>query len=733
MINYSKDEKGIVTLTLDNPDKSANVVNLKFGEAFKNTIARLQQEKDSINGIIITSAKETFFAGADIDEMFVETDAKHFFDRAQNFKAGLRYLETQGKPVVAAINGTALGAGFEMPLACHRRIVIDNSKIQIGLPEVTLGLLPGAGGVTRMVRLLGLQPALQYLTEGKKVSPKEALNDGLVHELAKDKEELLTKAKTWILSNPTATALWDKPDYKMPGGTPLNPNVAKVIPVAPAMLAKKTHNNYPAPLAIISTAVEGAMVDFETACRIESRYFAQLATGKVAKNMIKVFWTQLNAINAGNSRPKTSVKGDFKKVGVLGAGMMGSAIAYCCAISGIETVLKDVSDESAGKGKSYSENLLKKRVSKGKMTKEKAAEVLNRIKATSSAADLKDCDLIIEAVFENRELKAKVTQEAETQMNPAGVFASNTSTLPITGLAKASSRPENFIGLHFFSPADKMPLVEIIVGKETSDETLARSFDFVKSIKKTPIVVNDSRGFYTSRVFSTYVTEGIAMLLEGIDARSIESAGIQSGMPVGPLAVTDEVSLSLMAHIRKQTIADLQAEGKEVPQHPAYEVMEKMLSLGREGKAKGAGFYEYPKDEKKFLWEGLRETFGKRKTATAAAGGSSSTQLPITETTTVINNDALFHEMKDRMMFIQCIETVRCYEEGCLRNVPDANIGSIFGWGFAPFKGGTLQFINDYGVKKFVVRVKELQSKYGKRFEVPGLLEKMAAEGKEFN
>ena len=716
MINYSKDADNIVTLALDNTDKSANVVNLKFGAAFKVTIERLQQEKDTIRGIIITSAKETFFAGADIDEMFAVSDAKYFFERSLELKAGLRYLETQGKPVVAAINGTALGAGFEIPLACHRRIAIDNPKTQIGLPEVTLGLLPGGGGVTRMVRLIGLQPSLQYLTDGKKVSPQQALSDGLIHELAKDKEELLAKAKAWVLENKTAKAPWDTDGYKMPGGTPLTPKVAQMLPVAPAMLAKKTYNNYPAPLAIMSAAVEGAMVDFETAARIESRYFTQLATGKVAKNMIKVFWKQLNAINAGNSRPKTDVKGDFKKVGVLGAGMMGSAIAYCSAISGIETVLKDVTQEGADKGKAYSENILNKRVSKGKMTKEKADGVLSKIKATASAADLKDCDLIIEAVFENRELKAKVTQEAEAQMKSTGVFASNTSTLPISGLSKASSRPANFIGLHFFSPADKMPLVEIIVGKDTSDETLARAFDFVKAIKKTPIVVNDSRGFYTSRVFATYVLEGMALLNEGNNARSIEAAGLQAGMPVGPLALTDEVSLSLLAHIRQQTTEDLKAEGIEVPKHSAYNVAEKMLELKRAGKAAGAGFYEYPQGGKKHLWSGLKDMFEKKNT----------------NHDDVDRMKAEEKEMIDRMLFIQCIETVRCLDEKVLRSVEDANIGSVFGWGFAPFKGGTLQFINDYGVKEFVDRGKELHAKYGERFAVPASLEKMAYEGKEF-
>lgn len=707
-IKFSKDSNNIITLTFDNPDRSVNLLNHAFGESFRATIKKLQEQKDAIRGIIITSAKDTFFAGADIDEMFSETSAQEFFDRAEEFKAGLRYLETQGKPVVVCLNGTALGAGFEIALACHYRIAFNNPKAQIGFPEVTLGLLPGAGGVTRMVRLIGLQPALTYLSEGKKVNPETALSDQLIDELLMHEAEMLPKAQEWIMNNPTAIQPWDEKGYKMPGGSPLQPKVAQLLPIAPAIIAKKTYNNYPAPLAILSAAVEGALVDFDTASRIESRYFVGLATGKVAKNMIKVFWQQLNAINAGNSRPKTEVKGDFKKVGVLGAGMMGSAIAYCSALSGIETVLKDVNEESAAKGKAYSEKLLQKRVSKGKMTEEKAEEVLGRIKATGSATDLKGCDLIIEAVFENRELKAAVTKEAEAQMNGTGIFASNTSTLPITGLAAAFSRPENFIGLHFFSPADKMPLVEIIVGEKTNDETLARAFDFVKTIKKTPIVVNDSRGFYTSRVFATYVLEGIALLQEGSHPRAIEMAGLKAGMPVGPLALTDEVSLSLIAHIRKQTVEDLKAEGKPVPQNHAYEVVEKMLTMNRAGRAAGAGFYEYPTDGgKKFLWPSLTEYFPTK------SGVSEKDRI-------------------ERMMFIQAIETIRCLEEKVLRSVPDANIGSIYGWGFAPFKGGALQYVNDYGIPEFMIRAEQLCAQYGERFAVPLLLHQMVKDGKTF-
>lgn len=712
MIQYNKDENNIVTLTLNNPERSANLINKAFGEVLQKTLAQLKAETD-LRGVIITSAKETFMAGADIDEMFANVDAASFFKQCEELKAGFRWLETQGKPVVAAINGTVLGGGFELTLACHRRIVIDNPKIQIGLPEVTLGLLPGGGGIIRVTRLMGLQPALPLLTEGVKMSPKEALSNGLIHELAKDKDDLLAKANAWILANNTAKQPWDEEGYKMPGGTATTPKVASMLPIVPAMLAKKTNNNYPAPLAIISTAIEGSVVDFETATRIESRYFTQLATGKVAKNMINAFWKQLNEINAGKSRPSGNgieKKYAFKKVGVIGAGMMGSGIAYSAAVSGFEVVLKDVSQESADKGKAYSENLLKKRVSKGKSTQEKADEILNRIKATADVNDLAGCDLIIEAVFENRELKAKVTQESEAVMDASGVFASNTSTLPITGLATKSSRPKQFIGLHFFSPADRMPLVEIIVGKETSDETLARAFDFVKQIKKTPIVVNDSRGFYTSRVFATYVLEGIALLGEGHNPHSIEAAGTKAGMPVGPLALTDEVSLSLLAHIRKQTEEDLKAEGKTVTVHSAYAVTDKLIALGREGKAKGAGFYEYPQGGKKHLWSELNTLFNTKFS-----------KEPQDDT-----------ELQERLLFIQAIETVRCLEEGVLRSVADANIGSIFGWGFSPFKGGTLQYINDYGLRPFIKRAGELHAKYGERFAVPKLLMEMEKEGKGF-
>lgn len=707
-INFSKDNQQIITLTMDLPGKSANILNRAFGESLAAAVEKIKADNTYI-GIIITSAKDTFMAGADIDELFAESSAAYFFEGAEKYKAALRWIELQGKPVVAAINGTALGGGLELALACHHRIAIDNDKIQIGLPEVTLGLLPGGGGIVRMTRMLGLQPSLPLLTEGKKLKPKAAVSIGIINELAADRADLLTKAKAYILANKTAKQPWDSDSYKMPGGNAVNPKVAAVLPIAPAMLAKKTWNNYPAPLAIMAAAVEGSVVDFDTASRIESRYFAAVATSNVAKNMITTFWTQLNSLNAGGSRPAIAEKFSFKKVGVIGAGMMGSGIAFACAASGIQVVLKDVSVEAAEKGKAYSESILKKRISQGKSTKEKAAAILALITPTTDAADFAECDLIIEAVFENRQLKAAVTKEAEATMDASGVFASNTSTLPITGLAEKSMRPNQFIGLHFFSPADKMPLVEIIVGKQTDDVTLARAFDFVKQIKKTPIVVNDSRGFYTSRVFATYVLEGIAILGEGNNAMTIERAGLQAGMPVGPLALTDEVSISLIDHIRKQTKEDLAIEGIAVPEHPAYTVVDTMVTTAKRlGKAAGGGFYDYPENGKKQLWSGLQSSFPEK-----------TTQLPQ-------------QEMIDRLLFIQCIETVRCLEEGILRNVADANIGSVFGWGFAPFKGGTLQFINDYGVAAFVAKAHELHQHYGQRFAVPALLLKMAKAGEQF-
>ncbi|MEP1213404.1 MAG: 3-hydroxyacyl-CoA dehydrogenase NAD-binding domain-containing protein [Marinobacter sp.] len=702
-IHYDLGSDHILTLTIDMPDQSANTMNADFRTGLTETVSKVKNDLDNIRGIIITSAKKTFFAGGDLKELHKVTreDATVFEDMVNGLKAEMRALETSGKPVVAAINGSALGGGLEICLACHHRVVMDDDRIQLGLPEVTLGLLPGGGGTQRLPRMIGLEAAFPYLMEGKKVNPKAALKAGIVDELASSIDDMMGKARAFIEANPKSQQPWDQKGFKFPGGAPHHPAMAQKLAIAPAMLKQKTKGCYPAPERILSAAVEGAQVDFNNGSLIETRYFAELVTGQVAKNMTGTFWFQLNAVNAGESRPEGVEKETFRKVGVLGAGMMGAGIAYSTATRGINVVLKDVSTENAEKGKAYSEKLLAKKVSRGRMTEEQKTEVLDRIRATSSADDLEGCDLVIEAVFEDSELKAKVTQEAEARLASNGIFASNTSTIPITQLAEASAAPDNFIGLHFFSPVDKMQLVEIIVGARTSDDTLARAFDYVQQIGKIPIVVNDSRGFFTSRVFGTFVNEGIAMLGEGIHPASIENAGVLAGMPVGPLAISDEVSMTLMQHIRDQSKKDTEAAEKTWNAHPAEAVIDQMVaSHNRKGKAAGAGFYEYPESGRKHLWPELETLFVDQKKA----------------------RETDLQDLKDRILFIQAIETVRCLEEGVLRTVEDANIGSIFGIGFAPWTGGAIQFINQYGVRAFAERAKNLAERFGDRFSPPALL-----------
>ncbi len=710
-IRYDRGQDNIVVLTMDMPGQSANTMNAAYRQAMAETVDRLEKEREQLAGVIITSAKKTFFAGGDLNELIKVTpaDAESFYHMVLGLKAQLRRLETLGKPVVAAINGAALGGGWELALACHHRVAIDHPAVKLGLPEVTLGLLPGGGGVVRMVRLLGVEKALPYLVEGKQVGPATALEAGLIHQLASDRDDMLAKARAWILEGHAAVQSWDAKGYRMPGGSPSSPALAQMLPIAPSVLRSKTHGCMPAPEKILCAAVEGAQVDFDTAQIIETRYFTELATGQVAKNLIGTFWFQLNEIKAGGSRPKGFDTRPTSKVGVVGAGMMGAGIAYVSAVAGIEVVLKDVSPEAAEKGKGYSAALLDKKVSRGHMSAEKREAILARIRPTIDDADFAGCDLIIEAVFEDRELKARVTGSAAEQALADAVVASNTSTLPITGLAGAIAEPQRFIGLHFFSPVDKMPLVEIIKGEQTDDATLARAFDFVMQINKTPIVVNDSRGFFTSRVFSTFTSEGIAMLGEGVPAALIENVARQAGMPVGPLAVSDEVSMSLISHIREQTRKDLAAEGKPLQEHPAFAVISRMVEeFERPGKAAGKGFYDYPTSGKKYLWPELGSRFGK---------GNAS--IPV-------------QDVRDRMLFIQAIETVRCLEENVLLSVADANIGSIFGIGFAAWTGGALQFINQYGVSAFVARARYLTEQYGERFAPPTLLLQKEADGALF-
>jgi 3-hydroxyacyl-CoA dehydrogenase/enoyl-CoA hydratase/3-hydroxybutyryl-CoA epimerase len=716
-IVWEKDSDGIVTLTLNDPDQSANTMNTLYQESMRRAVRRLVEERASVRGVIVTSAKRTFFAGGDLNLLLQAqpNDAPRIYAEIRDMTAQLRTLETLGVPVVAALNGSALGGGLEIALACHHRIAIDEPKAEYGLPEVTLGLLPGGNGLVRTVRLLGVTNGLaKVLLQGQRMRAQQAKDTGVIDALVKDREALLLSARAFIAANPAIKQPWDRDGYKMPGGTPASPALAMQLPAFPANLKKQLKGtDMPAPRLILAAAVEGAQVDFDNAAKIETRYFVELVTGKIAKNMIKTFFFDLQKLNAGASRPKDQPVSKPAKVGVLGAGMMGAGIAYVTARAGISCVLKDVSTERANQGKDYSVGLLDKAVASGRVTREVANETLARIEAAGSKSALEGCDMIIEAVFEDRDLKAKVTREAEQMAKQGALICSNTSTLPISGLAQASSRPANFIGLHFFSPVDKMPLVEIIVGKETSDEALARAFDFVLAIKKTPIVVNDSRGFFTSRVFSTFVMEGVTMLSEGWSPASIEQAALQNGSPVGPLAVCDEVSLELTRKVREQTKKDLAAEGQAHVTTPADLLIDRMcLELERKGRASGGGFYEYPEGGKKRLWPGLAQNFVKQDR-----------QRP---------SDTDFTELRDRLLYRPALESIRCIEEKVLRSVGDANIGSIMGIGAPPWTGGTLQLVNYVGLREFVTRVRELEKKHGDRFAPPKLLLEMAERGATF-
>jgi 3-hydroxyacyl-CoA dehydrogenase/enoyl-CoA hydratase/3-hydroxybutyryl-CoA epimerase len=624
---------------------------------------------------------------------------------ADDFKAIIRRFELCGKPVVAAMNGTTLGGGYELAMGCHHRIVINDNRIQIGLPEAKLGLLPGGGGTQRLPRMIGIQQALPLLLEGKSLRPDKALSSKLVDDLATDKADLLAKAKAWCLANPKPQQPWDQKGFRFPSGDSKSPQVAQLWAIAPSMTNSKTQGNFPAAVDIMSCVFEGGMVSFDVGLRIESRYFAHALTSQVAKNMISTFWLQMNALNKGASRPQGVAESSVKKLGVLGAGMMGAGIAYVAAKVGISVVLKDVSIEAAEKGKAYSTAILDKKISKGRGTVAEKDALLSLIHATSDVNDLAGCDLVIEAVFENREIKAEVTKATEAVMSPDGVFASNTSTLPITGLAQASVRPTNFVGLHFFSPVDKMPLVEIIRGKESSPEAITKAFDFVRQIKKTPIVVNDGRGFYTSRIFTNYIAEGGLLLKEGQHPKRIDMAAVKAGMPIGPLAVLDEVSLSTPLSIIEQNQKDLGADYKALGME---DVLVKMVrELGRVGKKDHKGFYDYDANGGKKLWTGLAE------------------QFPLTEQISE-------RDLEDRLLFTQVLEAVRTYEEGIVTSIADANIGSIFAVGFAPQHGGVLQFVNAYGLNAFVARAEELATAYGARFTPPALLHTMAKDNKTF-
>lgn len=715
-IRWEQDETGVVTLVLDDPDQSANTMNEAFKTSLTAVADRLEAERDTVRGVIFTSAKKTFFAGGDLRDLIAVTPehAGRAFETGQGIKRDLRRIETLGKPVVAAINGAALGGGYELALACHHRVALDTPATKIGLPEVTLGLLPAAGGVVRTVRLLGIADALlKVLLQGTQYNATRAKDNGLIHDVAATPGELLEKARAFIDAHPESQQPWDVKGYKIPGGTPAHPKFAANLPAFPANLKKQLNGApYPAPRNILAAAVEGSQVDFETAQTIEARYFVELVTGQTSKNMIQAFFFDLQAVNSGASRPKDIAPRTVEKVAVLGAGMMGAGIAYACAKAGIEVVLKDVSREAAEKGKAYSEGLLAKALSRGRTTEAKRDELLARITPTADPRDLAGCDAVIEAVFEDTSLKHKVFQEIQHIVAPDALLCSNTSTLPITGLAEGVERDTDFIGLHFFSPVDKMPLVEIIKGERTGDEALARAFDLVRQIRKTPIVVNDSRGFFTSRVIGHFINEGVAMVGEGIEPASVEQAAAQAGYPAKVLSLMDELPLTLPRKIRDETRRAVEAAGGTWTEHPADTVVDRMVDeFGRPGRSGGGGFYEYGEDGGRTgLWPGLREHFTKADAA-----------IP-------------FRDMQERMLFAEALDTVRCFEEGVLTSVADANIGSILGIGFPGWTGGVIQYVNGYegGLPGFVARARELQAAYGDRFAPPALLVDKAARGETF-
>ncbi|MFB8348421.1 3-hydroxyacyl-CoA dehydrogenase NAD-binding domain-containing protein [Streptomyces niveus] len=716
-IRWEQDGTGVVTLVLDDPAQSANTMNQAFRTSIAAIAARTEAEKDTIRGIIVTSAKKTFFAGGDLKDMIKlgPDDAQQAFDAGMAVKRALRTIETLGKPVVAAINGAALGGGYEIALACHHRVALDAPGSKIGLPEVTLGLLPAGGGVTRTVRLLGISDALlKVLLQGTQYSPRRALESGLVHEVAATTEEMLDRARAFIDAHPESSQPWDVKGYKIPGGTPSNPRFAANLPAFPANLLKQTGGApYPAPRNILAAAVEGSQVDFETAQTIEARYFTELVTGQTAKNMIQAFFFDLQAVNSGASRPKDIDRRTVRKVAVLGAGMMGAGIAYSCARAGIDVVLKDVTAEAAAKGKAYSQKLLAKAVARGRMTEADRDALLARITPTGEVADLAGCDAVIEAVFEDTALKHRVFQEIQDVVEPDALLCSNTSTLPITALAEGVTRPADFVGLHFFSPVDKMPLVEIIKGGKTGDEALARAFDLVRQIRKTPIVVNDSRGFFTSRVIGRFINEGVAMVAEGVEPASVEQAAAQAGYPAKVLSLMDELTLTLPRRIRDETRRAVEESGGTWTPHPADAVIDRMVDdFGRPGRAGGAGFYDYAEDGGRTgLWPGLREHFTKP------------------------DADVPFTDMKERMLFSEALDTVRCLDENVLTTVADANIGSIMGIGFPAWTGGVLQYINGYegGLPGFVARARELAATYGERFSPPASLVAKAERGETFH
>ena len=702
MIDYTTDADGIVTLTFNVADRPMNVLNhasiAAFDAAVKKAIA-----DSAAKGVIVTSSRPEFVAGGDLDLIRNIKTAEESFAAGGPFSQTLRMLEKSGKPFVAAINGTALGGGLEICLACHRRIVADDPKIQLGVPEVTLGLLPGAGGTQRLPRMIGIKAALPYLLEGRKADPAKALEAGIVDEVV-PAAQLLARARAWLLADGAKAVVkpWDSKNFKFPGGAPQSPGPTQVFFAAGGALLAKTQGLYPAPEAILACVYDGCQVDIDTGLRIEQRQFARLATSQATKNMIRTLFYDMGEANRLAGRPKDVPVRRFSKLAVLGAGMMGAGLAHVSALAGLDVVLLDTTLESAEKGKAYGAMIMDAQVAKGRLAQDVRDATLARVKVTTDYAELAGCDMVIEAVFEDRAVKAEVTRRAEAAMSADAVFASNTSTLPITGLAAVSSRPAQFVGLHFFSPVEKMPLVEVIRGAQTSEATIAHALDFAKRIRKTPIVVNDCPAFYANRAFGMYPYEAMTLLGEGVNPALIENAGRMAGMPMPPLALIDEFSVELLYKALKQARIDQGAAYRTQPQDAVMQVM--VDQLGRLGRKVGQGFYDYPAAGGKRLWPGLAEHF------------PLAAEQPALE------------EVRDRLMYAQSLEAARCVAEGIV-SPRDADVGSLLGWGFPSVLGGVLGQIDTVGPARFVAACDAMASRHGGRFAVPAALRELAASG----
>ncbi len=705
------DADGIALITFDVPGRSMNTLTSGVMAEIPQWIERVKTD-DAIKGAVLTSGKASgFCAGADLGDMaggmLAGGSLQEAYDAGWKLNGALRALETCGKPVAAAINGLALGGGLELTLACHYRVVADDSKIQLGLPEIKVGLFPGGGGTQRLTRLIGVQAAMTAMSAGSSWRPNDAKGAGVVHEVVARGTEV-DAAKAWIKGGGKAVQPWDDKGFKQPGGGPYHPAGIQSFLVGNAMLRKQSYGNYPAVLNLMKAVYEGIQVPMDAALRIETRYFIKTLMTPQAQAMIRSLFLSKQELDKGAVRPAGVPKSDPKKVTVIGAGMMGAGIAYVQALAGIETILIDRTQEDADKGKAHVADLLKKRLSKGQITQDKYDALLGSVTATTDYDLIKGSDLVIEAVFENREIKADVTKRAEAQLAPGAVFGSNTSTLPITGLAEASVRPEDFIGIHFFSPVDKMMLVEVILGEKTGEAAIARSLDYIMKIKKTPIVVNDGRGFYTSRCFGTYVAEGMAMLEEGYAPALIDNIGRMTGMPRGPLEMHDDVALDLSVKIAKQTALDL---GDRYQPLPGSQIVQKMVEeLGRYGRKNGMGFYDYDHKPKK-IWAGLAEL----------------APVKINDST-----PELVEDQKQRLLYRQAVEVARCWEEGVIDDPREADVGAILAWGFAPWTGGPITMIDQTGLKAFVAQADDYAARYGDRFKVPQLLRDMAAKGETF-